>query len=469
MKRMINNNLFLESCLTETNPFISTQEILSWIGEQNKRINVDIEKVNFSDLDSWSFDTEKTILKHDSGKFFSIQGINVVTNWGDVQNWSQPIIAQPEIGYLGVIVKEFDGVLYFLLQAKVEPGNVNNVQLSPTLQATKSNYSKVHKGRAPLYLDYFTNAKQSDILLDQLQSEQGARFLKKRNRNIIIKTEHDIEMYENFIWLTLGQIKELLSYDNIVNMDTRTVISGIPIEVDNNSFTNLKSKFNQSTRSYKMLLSASNEQFSLRSFDEIITWFTALKCKYELDVSTIPLHKIKDWVITKSTIEHKDRKYFSVIGAKVKISNREVQQWSQPLVEPHQAGIVAFIIKEINGIYHFLVQAKLECGNFDILEFAPTVQCITGSYSNIDKVPFLSYVLNAKETQIIHKSLQSEEGGRFFREQNRNIIIEADEKFSLDVPENYQWITLNQLNMFLKFNNYLNIQARSLLSVIKFK
>src|SRR5262249_25264452 len=152
-------------------------------------------------LKSWKV-TEHNIV-HETGRFFSIDGINVKTNWGYVPEWEQPIINQPEIGYLGFITREFDGILYFLMQAKIEPGNVNNVQLSPTLQATRSNYNQVHKGDKPLYLDYFLNVKPRQILLDQLQSEQGGRFLRKRNRNIIIKVDEDIQLYDNFIWLTL--------------------------------------------------------------------------------------------------------------------------------------------------------------------------------------------------------------------------------------------------------------------------
>ena len=53
----------------------------------------------------------------------------------------------------------------------------------------------------------------------------------------------------------------------------------------------------------------------------------------------------------------------------------------QPLVQPAQEGLVAFVIKKINNVYHFLVQAKLESGNFDILELAPTVQCLTSKLS----------------------------------------------------------------------------------------
>ena len=70
--------------------------------------------------------------------------------------------------------------------------------------------------------------------------------------------------------------------------------------------------------------------------------------------------------------------------------------------------------------------------------------------------------------RIFLDAMQSEEGGRFFREQNRNMIIIAGEDFSLELPENFIWMTLNQLQTFLKFNNYLNIQARSLIAAIPF-
>ena len=204
-----------------------TQSVVKWVKNQNEMVDVSVNKITFSELKGWSFIDDQSKLVHQSGGFFSIDGIAINTNWGTVPHWEQPIINQPEIGYLGFITKEFNGILYFLVQAKIEPGNVNNVQLSPTLQATKSNYTQKHKGKSPLYLDYFLNATSRQILLDQLQSEQGARFLKKRNRNIIIKIEEEIELHDNFIWLTLGQIKNLMSLDNLVNMDTRTVISGI--------------------------------------------------------------------------------------------------------------------------------------------------------------------------------------------------------------------------------------------------
>lgn len=455
-------NQFLKSALTEENPFISTKGIKQWLKERNNAISVNVKKTPFSELKDWILDEQKGVLKHKSGKFFTIEGINVQTNWGKVKDWDQPIINQPEIGYLGIITKEFNGILYFLLQAKVEPGNVNNVQLSPTLQATKSNYTQVHKGNKPRYLEYFQTATRNNVILDQLQSEQGARFLKKRNRNIILKIDDVIEIHEDFIWLTLGQIKNLIQFDNLVNMDTRTVISGISFEYS------VLPKFQFNNFELGMLISANEKTNAVNSFDEIIKWITDLKCSYELRVQSKSIFNVRDWEVTPNEIRHKDKKFFKVIAAQVEISNREVTAWTQPLVEPVQEGIIAFITKKVNGVYHFLIQAKQESGNFDIIEMAPTVQCITGSYEDLAAVPFLEYVLNVDKNQIKFDTLQSEEGGRFYREQNRSLIIEADEDFPLQLPENYIWTTLNQLNYFTKFNNYLNIQARSLISAIKF-
>ena len=466
---------FIKSALSFNNPHHTIDQALRWIVSQNEKINVSVDKIDFSDMEQWSFDKKKTQIKHHTGKFFTIDGIHIKTNWLGNQQWSQPIINQPEIGYLGFITKEFNGVLHFLLQAKIEPGNVNHVQLSPTLQATKSNYTRAHKGKSPAYLDYFVNAKPDQILLDQLQSEQGARFLKKRNRNIIIKLEEDIDLLDNFIWLTLAQIKVLMSYDNIVNMDTRTVISGIPFgnysseEIEILNFFDPPSPQNQIQKD--LLKSTLLNDKSLHSLDYIHSFITDKKCKYELDVKTISLSDIEDWVIEKDCIRHKDHKFFKIIAVKVSISNREVISWTQPMVAPAQDGICAFVAKEIEGVLHLAVQTKLECGNFDIIEFAPTVQCLTGNYreTKLNTLPFLEYVLKAPKEKVLFDTLQSEEGGRFYKEQNRNMLVLAGDEVPLELPDNYIWMTINQLQTFIQFNNYINIQARTLLAAISFK
>ena len=463
---------FLKSAFAAEGSVLHTSQVISWLAEQNQRVKLLIRKTSFDRLSQWSL--EDGSFRHDSGRFFNIDGIRVNTNWGNISNWDQPIINQPEIGYLGFITKEFNGILHFLIQAKIEPGNVNYVQLSPTLQATRSNYSQVHKGKKPLYLEYFQHAKPDQIFLDQLQSEQGARFLRKRNRNIIIRIEEEIPMYDNFIWLTLGQLKKLIHHDNLVNMNTRTVISGIPFGsfepevIDFFNFLGYNSHINEVQKAF--LKSALTSVGGLHTIENIITFLTQLKSYFDLDVRQIPLEAMKSWKLGDSEIYHEDQKYFKVIAVDVEIGNREVVKWSQPMIEPAQEGLCAFVCKEINGLLHFAVQAKLECGNHDIIEFAPTVQCLTGNYRKAKEgaLPFLDYVLNAKPEQIVFDTLQSEEGGRFYNEQNRNLIVIADDEVPIEMSDKFIWMTLNQLHTFIKFNNYLNIQARSLIAAISF-
>ena len=464
---------FLHSALSLSIEHTTSEEVLHWLYAKRDALKVQVEQIPISQLVKWGYNETEGRIKHISGKFFSIDGIRVQTNYGLKPTWEQPIINQPEIGFLGILTQMKHGVLHFLLQAKIEPGNINVVQLSPTLQATKSNYTRVHKGKSPSFLEYFNGEKEVIVLVDQLQSEQGARFFKKRNRNIIIEIpeEEALIIPDNFIWLTLRQLKELMAMDNVVNMDTRTVISAINYGDYGSADEILKQipeiSFAHDGREH--IIALLNSGIPKMNTENILSWITNLKSKYELLVERIPLKEVNGWTFDGNTVFNNNGKYFTVIGTHVQIDNREVTTWDQPMIKPAQEGLIGFIIKKIHDTYHFLVQAKVEIGCFDVLEIAPTVQCLTGNYrenQNEYSVPFIDCFLNPKGFRIIHKSLQSEEGGRFFQEQNLNMIIEASDDFPLEVPENYCWMTFSQLLLFMKFNNYLNIATRNLLALI---
>lgn len=442
-----------------------TEYVFEWIEKHRKAINVNIEVVSLDQLINWSFDNDLGKIKHNSNKFFSIEGIEVNTNWGQINKWKQPIINQPEIGILGILCKKINGVMHFLIQAKIEPGNINVIQLSPTVQATKSNFTRVHEGKAPAFLGYFQNIDKNNLIVDQLQSEQGARFLKKRNRNLVVYAEID-KIPDEFIWLTLKQIKNLLRIPNLINMDTRTVLSGFSYSYDELIYNNESINSNNFTK--LLLNSAQHNDEEVNSLFKVSSFITQLKFQYDLNIKNCNLLELEDWTYDKHKIYHKENKYFEVIGVNVLIENREVSTWTQPMIKPCHQGICAFILKEINGIVHFLVQAKIECGNFDIIEFAPSVQCITGDYNNPNyEVPFLEFVLNKTGfKKVIFDNYLSEEGGRFFHDVNRNLMILVNDDFSEQLPDRYIWLTLNQVNSLIKFNNYFNIQARSLISTL---
>lgn len=463
--------IFLKSALAQEG-VMKLSEFFSWLDKRRNTNIFMVEKKPLNLLKNWHFEKDTGNMVHESGKFFRIEGIDVWTNFGTTQYWMQPIINQPEIGILGFLVKKINGVMHFLVQSKMEPGNVNMIQISPTVQATRSNFTQVHGGSRPKYLEYFMDRNRNNFLRDQLQSEQGSRFLCKRNRNMIVEVseEEEIEVYDDFCWLTLGQLFELLKIDNLVNMDSRTVLSCISFDDDSEEFDYLLRKSKSLSFNEAVLLSSlRNEDWAVNNFNSIISWFTYMKTHYELKVSRVPLNQIKGWVNDGIVIKSEDGRYFSIIGVSVEASNREVKGWEQPLISSKEGGMLCFICQKKNGILHFLVQGRVEPGNFDCVEMAPSLQCTPDNYdpNKPEFFPhFYDFVVNARPDQIRYSALQSEEGGRFYHDQNHSLVIEADEEQELKLPDNYIWMTIHQMKEFIRFNNCLNIEARGLLSCL---
>jgi predicted transcriptional regulator len=442
----------------------SLAEIREWIEERRASQIHEVELIRFDDLERWEFDAANGDLRHESGKFFRIQGLAVDSDYGAVQQWTQPIINQPEIGILGIIVKEIDGVLHCLMQAKSEPGNVNGVQISPTVQATRSNYLRVHEGATVPYLEYFQDLSSNRVLADVLQSEQGSWFYQKRNRNMIVEIDEPIELLDDFCWMTLGQLHELQHVDNMVNMDARTVLSCMPTGFEGTG------EGSASALAEALVGSADPARGSLHTDEETMSWITSRESEYTVRSDLIPLSEVRQWQRTDYRIQHELGKFFSVIAVRVRANSREVAHWTQPLIEPTGLGSIAFLVKQVGGVLHVLVSARAEPGYLGTVELAPTVQCTPSNYDSMpaeSRPPFLDLVLNRDQDRVLYDTELSEEGGRFYHACNRYQIIEVDEDFPDEGLPNHRWLTLHQLNGLLRHSNYVNVQARSLIACLR--
>ena len=223
---------FFISSIVEPSHFHNFEYIMDWIREKRRSREMVAEEIAIKDTKDWHTSQDTGNIHHASGKFFSIVGMKAYSKQREVEDWCQPIIKQPEIGILGIVAKKFDGVPHFLMQGKDEPGNIEGVQLSPTLQATKSNYTRVHKGKLPLFFNLFEDldSGKRKILYKKLQSEEGGRFLQKHNLNVVIEVDDSekIECPDNFIWMTMYQLKKLMEYEDIVNSCARSIIACLP-------------------------------------------------------------------------------------------------------------------------------------------------------------------------------------------------------------------------------------------------
>ncbi len=463
---LLNNHL--DHQLPDASGYFETlSEFMSWFCSKADAMRFEVEEIPLSKISGWTLDPTDKGLYHQSGKFFSIQGINVDISQPYQEQWQQPIIVQPEIGILGIICKINDGVPYFLMQLKMEPGNINKAQLSPTVQATKSNYTRVHRGKLPLYLDYFLDRK-GVVIADQLQSEQGSRFLHKRNRNMILLVEDDLPCEENYCWLSLYQIKALYCHDNLVNMDARSVLAMIDTGAIDGSHIIEDETDEKSNFSHQLALSRKVKDKGINRFDDVISWLTSLKSNYSQNISHVALSELKKWVVDDEAITHSDGHYFSVIGVHSTLEGREISEWSQPLLKHEAEGLVGLICQEKAGVLHFLIHARIEPGYIDGIEMGPTVSCGDPSrYSEENSKPlFLSYFHGADASSTRCDYELSEEGGRFYHFRNRYRVIEIDASEQLEIPVDYCWLTYGQLLSLVRHSLYLNIELRSIISAL---
>lgn len=441
----------------------SMQELMDWISDLTQATEVSIEECSIDNDSFWFYDEVNGEVLNRKRSFFSIKGIQ---EYADGKLFKeQPIIVQPEIGYLGIICQEIDGVMNFLMQAKIEPGNINGVQISPTIQATKSNFTRAHGGKMPPYFEYFEKADEYGILYDQIQSEQGSRFFRKRNRNMLVWVQDSIEILPNYRWMTLGQIKKLMRCDNLVNMDTRTVVSGItytgtglqPIS-DSSLFRHTKPAW------VKSLLYSETHEEMLRIYHYINDY----KMFHNGARILVPLNHLTTWRVNSNGIYCNGPADFEVRYYDISINGREVQNWTQPLFKAIGSATLGIIMKEIGGIMKILVSARPEIGVFDRIEIGPAIQWTPLHSAECDNsVDMLFRRKLAASEGIIADVKLSEEGGRFYHEENRNVLMEIEPCELNDLPKGYFWASLGTLDRLMQVNNCLNIQLRNLLSLIE--
>src|SRR5262249_2490946 len=156
---------------------------------------------------------------------------------------------------------------HLLGQAKMEPGNRVMVQLSPTVQATPSNYTRVHGGRATPLLERFLGPTRGRVLVDLVQSEQGSRYLHKRNRSMIVMVDDELPVTDDFAWLSLDQIRGLLRAGCSMNMNARSVLACLPPA----------------------------EQPSDGELASALAWLHDIKTELRMGVRRIRLGELEDW------------------------------------------------------------------------------------------------------------------------------------------------------------------------------
>jgi len=417
---VINYENILESIKTINGPLESYDSILNSFRRSNENKFI-VREVGISNLNDWSFDSQKNLV-HTSNAFFKLTGIHE-------KNYNSGILLQNEVGTLGVLCCLYKGLLHFLIQFKQEPGNIQQSQLSPTLQATLSNQNKKHGGKEPNYINYFQNVNKKNIVIQKNLPEQGSRYWKKYNNNIIVSTNF-FEPDKNFKWMTLGQIYKFSEIDSSINSCLRSVLSLIYTSLHDEPTPEIENKIAEIK---------TNITTGAQLQDSVIDFYNEVEDKF---------------------IFPDKNESFHVVGVSIEIKNREVSNWNQPLIfeaNLHDYSLISLVFK--NKRYYLLNLEKKPGYRYG---FVYGLTAVNNKFNTE-----LNDKLNFDKLKLLKKIKMSEEGGRFLHTAINKSFYEIEvEDLNLHF-KNFILVNENEINRINSLG-FLSMEARSMLFFSKY-
>ena len=207
--------------------YVDFKRTLAWYNKIKNSNKAIVKTIHLEKMKKWTYDKKKGVIKHNSGQFFHIEGKRITKSEREVKSWDQPFIKQVDYkgGIIGLVRSNIKGLPHYLVDAKYEPGNYNQIQISPSLQATYSNLDRVHLGLKPKVVKkYFS--KNYKTIRKFWVTEDGGRLYLKRNLHWIIQYNGEVNLPgKTYKWLTLWELDKFIKLGYLVGPHLRSILS----------------------------------------------------------------------------------------------------------------------------------------------------------------------------------------------------------------------------------------------------
>lgn len=234
---------------------------------------------------------------------------------------------------------------------------------------------------------------------------------------------------------------------------------------------------NNTTVRVNQFLECLRDENKFQTLAEVQGWLEDQRKNCPMETTEIPIRDLEKWKVNPETgnITHDSGGFFSVVGLRVSNTvNREVVGgWTQPIIKQVE-GILGILCCNFNEVRHYLIDAKAEPGNIHKLQLSPTVQATFSNLKQLHggkKTKFAEFfeedenILNAKPgVKVIYSQWLAEDGGRFYRKVNKNMLVEIDESVKIEIPPNFIWLTMYQIKQLLKQDNLVGPHVRSIIA-----
>jgi len=205
---------------------------------------------------------------------------------------------------------------------------------------------------------------------------------------------------------------------------------------------------------------------------ELLDWLERRRKEVPFSAELIPLAQVENWHRTgDGNICSSRGRFFAIEGVRVRSTSgvREVSGWDQPILTQAEGGVLAFLCRETpdRGV-EFLLQCKAEPGNIGYVQLCATIQSTWHTIRGMPearRTPFVELLEPNENVRVIYRSMHNEEGARFWRKSNENMILFVNDSSRLTIDAStYQWASLSQIKRMMLLDNVVGPYARTVIA-----
>lgn len=408
-----------------------------------------IRRIPFSQVKGWSL--VNGALSHESGGFFSVIG---ATCDNDPQ-LAGIYLLQPQQALNGLLMAVIEGERHLLLQVGIEPGNLGGAQFRPTVQATPSNYLRMHNGAATGYVDYFLGHQPGAVpVSDSSHPDLGGRYFMKNKRLVYVEVIDPPPAEAGFAWVSCRVARQLASLGGTVNIDLRSMLALMPWDdfIDDTPSEGVAAALRASLAEPlradvigRVMVELQRHAAGAARLDRIV-----------------PLSELSGWQFTEDGMQEVDGRqgfdvhFFDIVGP-----SREVKRWTQPLIDSRSPGRVDLCTRIREGRLEVLVDVRPECGLACSAALLPSVIRYPGSFV---PAPLEEALDSLAGTSILLETQENDEGGRFYLDSSTCRVVLLTE--NIECGPSHAWLTVSELKFLLGRSNTCSIQLRAMASML---
>ena len=333
--------------------------------QTDRRVQFALNRVSAAEAnDDWR--VRDGALQHKSGSFFSLTGYR-----DQAEGAEYLLLYQPQGAATGFATTVSDGQRHYLVQARAEPGNVDEVQFGPSLQSTPANYMRLHGGKtSPFARMFIEHDARVRVLRETQQLDQGKRYAYKTKRAAVLEIDPPDTLSTGFHWATADVLIDALSEDFLLNTDFTATIAISPWSANPHAGELCP----RSELVCKSLTAPVRHDVLGQAAVQIAT-------ANKPTLNTVPIEHLANWRITDQGIEEvTPQQGWSVLFAHLKADAREVPEWTQPLIAAQDAGEAVLACRVKDDVLEVYVRTLSEVGLAYAMGLRPAFCGIRGKY-----------------------------------------------------------------------------------------